>query len=112
MRPATVTAVAWHALRYSEGRAVTAHALRSTSGRATLAQSARGITNERERSMKLYSTHGTGAIDRSRFDRLGENVIFEPGALAFHPERIRIGRNVYVGHYAILKGYYKNEMVI
>jgi acetyltransferase-like isoleucine patch superfamily enzyme len=30
----------------------------------------------------------------------------------FHPENVSLGRNVYVGHGAILKGYYKNELTI
>src|SRR5438445_10787610 len=62
--------------------------------------------------MKLFRTHGTGEIDRARFRRLGDNVIFEPGAMVFHAEQISIGDNVYVGHYCILKGYYRNEMVM
>src|SRR2546422_1233229 len=64
------------------------------------------------RGMRMFSTHGTGEIDRAKFRSLGNNVIFEPGVLAFHPENISVGDNVYVGHYAILKGYYKNELVI
>jgi acetyltransferase-like isoleucine patch superfamily enzyme len=62
--------------------------------------------------MKQFSSHGTGEIDRALFAGLGSNVIFEPGAMVFHPEQIVLGNNVYVGHYAILKGYYKNRMVI
>ncbi len=38
--------------------------------------------------------------------------MFEPGALVFHPENVAIGRDVYVGHYAILKGYHLNRLVI
>src|SRR5262245_64034364 len=59
-----------------------------------------------------FRSRGIGAIDPTKFRVLGENVIFEYGALAFHPESISIGSNVYVGHYAILSGYYKNEMQI
>jgi acetyltransferase-like isoleucine patch superfamily enzyme len=59
-----------------------------------------------------FRSRGTGAIDRALFRALGEHVIFEHGALAFHPENITIGSNVYVGHYSILSGYYKNEMRI
>jgi len=33
--------------------------------------------------------------------------VIEPGALVFHPENIALGENVYIGHQAILKGYYK-----
>jgi acetyltransferase-like isoleucine patch superfamily enzyme len=36
--------------------------------------------------------------------------VFEVGVLVFHPENIELGRNVYVGHRAILKGYYRNTM--
>ena len=57
-------------------------------------------------------SHGKGTIRRSAFASIGKNVIFERGALVFHPENIYIGDNVYIGHYAILKGYYKNKMLI
>ncbi|HEY8284121.1 MAG TPA: DapH/DapD/GlmU-related protein [Chloroflexota bacterium] len=49
---------------------------------------------------------------RDQFRRLGQDVVFEPGVLVFHPENIEIGDNVYVGHNAILKGYFKNTLVI
>ena len=61
---------------------------------------------------KKFRSRGNGAIDQARFREVGEHVIFEHGALAFHPENISIGSNVYVGHYAILSGYYKSEMQI
>jgi acetyltransferase-like isoleucine patch superfamily enzyme len=32
--------------------------------------------------------------------------------MVFHPENIRLGDNVYVGHQTILKGYYLNTMSI
>lgn len=57
-------------------------------------------------------SHGTGQFTLSDFCSLGEGVVFEPGALIFHPETITIGSHVYVGHYAILKGYYNNNMTI
>ena len=62
--------------------------------------------------MRSFSSHGSGEINRDLFRKLGENVIFETGVLVFHAENIAIGSNVYVGHYSILKGYYKGEMVI
>jgi acetyltransferase-like isoleucine patch superfamily enzyme len=62
--------------------------------------------------LKEFQSHGTGQIEEARFHRLGRNVIFEPGALVFHAERISIGDNVYVGHYSMLKGYHRNELSI
>ena len=59
-----------------------------------------------------HRSHGDGAFRTSQFRRCGEDCIFEAGVLVFHPENIEIGANVYVGHYAILKGYYKNTLRI
>jgi acetyltransferase-like isoleucine patch superfamily enzyme len=61
---------------------------------------------------KQYRSHGSGEFKLSDFKQVGNNIIFEAGSLVFHPENISLGNNIYVGHYAILKGYYKNEMVI
>ena len=60
----------------------------------------------------MIKSHGTGKFSSSQFAKLGQNVVFETGVLVFHPENIEIGDNVYIGHYSILKGYYKNKMVI
>ncbi len=60
----------------------------------------------------MVRSHGSGAFSPSDFARLGAGVVFEPGVLVFHPENIEIDDEVYVGHYAILKGYYKGRMVI
>jgi acetyltransferase-like isoleucine patch superfamily enzyme len=57
-------------------------------------------------------SHGTGEFQLSDFARLGQNVIFETGVLVFHPENIEIQNDVYIGHYTILKAYYKNRMRI
>lgn len=38
--------------------------------------------------------------------------MFEADVLIFHPENVHLGRNVYVGHRTILKGYYNNTMRI
>lgn len=61
---------------------------------------------------KKYKSHGDGTFRLKDFLHLGENVIIEKGVLIFHPENISIGDNVYIGHNTILKGYYKNEMII
>jgi acetyltransferase-like isoleucine patch superfamily enzyme len=62
--------------------------------------------------MKRFTTHGSGSFARGDFATLGDNVILEAGVLVFHPETVHLGSNVYVGHNTILKGYYKNRMVI
>jgi len=62
--------------------------------------------------IKIHKSHGTGEFKLKDFCTLGKNVIFEKGVLVFHPKNIKIGNNVYIGHYSILKGYYKNTMVI
>lgn len=61
---------------------------------------------------KTYASHGDGRFTNEAFKKIGDNVIFEAGVLVFHPENISLGDNVYIGHNAILKGYYKNAMVI
>jgi acetyltransferase-like isoleucine patch superfamily enzyme len=60
----------------------------------------------------MARSHGTGAFTPAQFARLGRDVVFEAGVLVFHPENVEIGDDVYVGHYAILKGYHRNRMVI
>ncbi len=60
----------------------------------------------------LPQSHGTGQVDRSALAACGSGVVIEPGALVFHPENVEIGDDVYVGHYAILKGYYRNRLQI
>jgi acetyltransferase-like isoleucine patch superfamily enzyme len=62
--------------------------------------------------MKRFSSHGDGTFRREQFRSLGENVVIEAGVLVFHPETICLGSNVYIGHHAILKGYFQNEMRI
>lgn len=56
-------------------------------------------------------THGTG-LPPWEFQTPGTGVVIEHGALVFHPETISIGDDVYIGHYAIVKGYYNSQMTI
>lgn len=60
----------------------------------------------------MARSHGSGAFSPTELARCGSGVVFEPGVLVFHPENIEIDDDVYVGHQAILKGYYRNRMVI
>ncbi len=60
----------------------------------------------------MVKSHGNGEFDRQDFAKCGESTLFEPGVLVFHPETIEIGDDVYIGHSAILKGYYSSTMKI
>lgn len=62
--------------------------------------------------MKRWLSHGTGKINRKDFLEIGKDVTIENGVLVFHPEKIKIGSNVYIGHNTILHGYPKNLMEI
>lgn len=59
-----------------------------------------------------HRSHGTGQFRPEDLASCGEGCVFEAGALVFHPERVHLGHNVYVGHYAILKGYHANDLAI
>ncbi len=60
----------------------------------------------------MVRTHGSGKVDRNAISVCAESVIIEPVALIFHPENLELGAEVYIGHNAILKAYYKNKMRI
>ena len=57
-------------------------------------------------------SYGDGKFRREDFASIGDDVVIENGVLVFEPEHISIGSNVYIGHYAILRGYDRAEMVI
>ena len=59
----------------------------------------------------FLKSHGTG-LPPWGFNQIGDGVVFETGVLCFHPENISLGDNIYFGHYSIIKGYYKSQMVI
>lgn len=61
---------------------------------------------------RKYHSHGRGIVKIKDFKKIGDNVIFEPGVLVFHPETINIGDNVYFGHNSIIKGYHNSQMTI
>lgn len=57
-------------------------------------------------------SHGSGEFVRSALACCPDSVVIEPGVLIFHPENVSLHERVYVGHRAILKGYYKNQLCI
>ncbi|MBX3467293.1 MAG: transferase [Planctomycetes bacterium] len=60
----------------------------------------------------MARSHGSGRFRPEDLARCGQGVVFEEGALVFHPENVEIGDDVYVGHQAILKAYHRNRLVI
>lgn len=62
--------------------------------------------------MRQFRSHGDGAFTRAQFARIGDHVIIEDGVRVWHPETVQLGENVYLGHDAMLKGYYKNHLHI
>lgn len=65
------------------------------------------LTSRRE-----YRSHGTGRDWQGRLAELGPGVIIEDGVRIFHPESVRLGPGVYIGHDAILDGYHAGSLVI
>ena len=59
-----------------------------------------------------HRSHGSGEFRPDQLRTLGEGCVFEPSVLIFHPENVSLGDNVYVGHFSILKGYYKAQLSI
>lgn len=60
----------------------------------------------------MVESQGDGKFKKMDFSKIGKNVVIEDRVLIFHPENIEIGAEVYIGHDAIIKGYYKNKIVI
>src|SRR5258706_3610432 len=58
------------------------------------------------------ASHGSGQFERAQLRRCAASVVIEPGALIFHPEHVSLEDDVYVGHYAILKAYHLNELLV
>ena len=58
----------------------------------------------------MTRTHGTGQFTREQLRRCPDSVVLEPGVLVFHPENVSLDEDVYVGHHAILKGYFQNQL--
>jgi len=49
-------------------------------------------------------SQGSGRFDPADLGALGEGAVIEEGVLVFKPQHVFIGRDVYIGHRAILKG--------
>ncbi|MGH7183761.1 MAG: acyltransferase [Nitrospiraceae bacterium] len=70
------------------------------------------MSGEKRDKKERCRSHGSGKFLRAQFKRIGRSVIIEPGVLVFHPENITLGNHIYIGHYTILKGYYRGQMKV
>ncbi len=59
-----------------------------------------------------HRSHGDGRFQPEELASCGPDCVFELDVLIFHPNNVHLGRNVYVGHRSILKGYHDNVMRI
>jgi acetyltransferase-like isoleucine patch superfamily enzyme len=57
-------------------------------------------------------SHGTGRWSVEELAAFGEGSVIEDDVLIFHPGHVAIGRGVYVGHLAILKGDHRDRLEI
>jgi acetyltransferase-like isoleucine patch superfamily enzyme len=60
----------------------------------------------------MASSHGTGRFETGHLGALGTGCVIEEGVLAWHPQTIRLGANVYVGHRTMLKGDTRGELTV
>lgn len=62
--------------------------------------------------VKKYKSHGNGSFKKKDLKIKGKNIIIEKNVLIFHPEKIHLGNNIYIGHNTLLKSYYKGLISI
>lgn len=61
---------------------------------------------------RTFSSHGAGFDFRDRLDALGEGTVIEDGVRIFHPQNVRIGAGVYIGHGVHIDGYHSGSVSI
>ena len=62
--------------------------------------------------MRQFKSHGDGQFSLNQLAKHGEHIVIEDGVRVWHPETVSIGNNVYLGHNAMLKGYYRGRLDI
>jgi acetyltransferase-like isoleucine patch superfamily enzyme len=58
------------------------------------------------------SSDGSGSFEPGDLGALGDGCVIEDGVLIWHPQTVRLGAGVYVGHRALLHGDTRGELVI
>ncbi len=59
-----------------------------------------------------YITLGSGLEWEGALVGRGRNVVIEDGVRIFHPENVRLGDNVWVGHFGHIDGYYSGHVTV
>ncbi len=62
--------------------------------------------------MRDFRSHGDGRFTTAQLAGCGARVVLEDGVRVWHPDRVWLGENVYVGHDAMLKGYHAGALRI
>ncbi|MSP74136.1 MAG: acyltransferase [Myxococcales bacterium] len=62
--------------------------------------------------MRPFQSHGDGTFELVALRALGIGVNLESPVWIWHPENVSLGDRVFVGTGTMLKGYYKNELVL
>lgn len=57
-------------------------------------------------------THGSGRFSPDQLGALGEGCVLEDEVRVWHPQTVRLGAGVYVGHRTLLKGDTRGELII
>ncbi len=62
--------------------------------------------------MRPFKSHGDGTFELGALRSPGIGVTLESPVWIWHPENVSLGDRVFVGAGTMLKGYYKNELVL
>jgi acetyltransferase-like isoleucine patch superfamily enzyme len=62
--------------------------------------------------VRAFRARGDGSFSLEQLGGCGEGVVIEDGVRIFHPGRVFLGGNVYVGHDTILEAWHENELRI
>ncbi len=59
-----------------------------------------------------FRSRGDGLDWKGRLGAVGAHTVIENGVRIFHPENVGLGENSFIGHGAIIDGYYKGHVAL
>ncbi len=59
-----------------------------------------------------FRSRGDGYQWKGLLSNEGAHTVFERGVRIFHPENVSVGENGFIGHGAIIDGYYKGHVIV